>query len=75
VQAFSEKWLESPAHLTRYIAYYLYNIKLLRFSEENLYKNGDFSLNYFPGYFLPFSKFQAHFSANGLLRETEMMDD
>jgi hypothetical protein len=44
-------------------------------SSRVVYRDGDFTLNYFPGVLLPFNKFQAHFRSEGTLRSIELMDD
>jgi hypothetical protein len=44
-------------------------------SNRVVYRDGDFTLNYFPGVLIPFNKFQAHFRAEGTLRSVELMDD
>ena len=44
-------------------------------SNRIVYKDGGFTLNYFPGVVLPFKKFQAHFQLEGTLRSIELMDD
>ena len=43
-------------------------------SHRMVYRDGNFTLNYFPGVILPFNKFQAHFRAEGTLRSIELMD-
>jgi hypothetical protein len=44
-------------------------------SNRVVYRDGDFTLNYFPGVLLPFKNFQAHFRSEGTLRSIELMDD
>jgi len=43
-------------------------------SSRVVYREGDFTLNYFPAALLPMNKFQAHFRSAGTLRSIELMD-
>ena len=44
-------------------------------SSRVVYRDGDFTLDYYPGVVLPYRKFQAHFRSEGTLRSIELLDD